>query len=476
MSSENNTQMQAALAAVVGAKYVVAGESIDTRYRVDLTQKYASSPAFLVKPATTEEVAGVVRIAAAAHTPVTVIGGQTGTCGAAVPADGGIALSLERMNRIVEIDHGAMTMTVEAGCILQVAQEAAEAGQLMLPLDLGARGSAMIGGVIGTNAGGNRVLRWGMMRDMVIGLEAVLADGTVVSSLTKMLKDNAGYNWKHLLIGSEGTLGIVTRAVLRLRPLPTTCQTALLAMENFDACIAVLRALGTTLSGRLSSYELMWEDFYQRMSESQVNGGARPLPLGFPYYALVEAMGGDEEGDDAQFERALAMLLEEGVVADAVIAQSERERKALWDIREEMQHGLAPMRPFRSYDVSMGQTDMPAFVAAARQNFADSYPNVDAIFYGHVGDGNLHAVVTIGEMDASIADTLDLCVYRAAQSVNGSISAEHGIGVGRLAYIDMTRSAEELALMRTLKKALDPDNILNPGKMVDLAAGCARPS
>lgn len=460
-----NQEVASELAAAVGEKYVLTGADIDERYRVDLTRKYAASPAVLVKPANTEEVAAVVKIAADTGTPVTVIGGQTGTCGAAVPSDGGIALSLERMNRIVEIDSDAMTMTVEAGCILQLAHEAAEAQGLLLPLDLGARGSAMIGGVIGTNAGGNRVLRWGMMRDMVIGLEAVLADGTVVSSLTKMLKDNAGYNWKHLLIGSEGTLGIVTRAVLRLRPLPTTCQTALLAMNDFDACMRVLRTLGTTLSGRLSSYELMWEDFYSRMSEAQAKGPVRPLPLGHPYYALVEAMGGDAEGDDAQFERALAQLLEEGVV-DAVIAQSERERKSLWDIREEMQHGLAPMRPFRSYDVSMGQADMPAFVAAVKRNLAEAYSEVGCIFYGHVGDGNLHAVVTIGEMDDSIADKLDMCVYRAVQAVGGSISAEHGIGVGRAAYIGMTRSAEELQLMRTLKSALDPENILNPGKLL----------
>jgi len=259
--------------------------------------------------------------------------------------------------------------------------------------------------------------------------------------------------------------------VLRLRPLPTTTQTALLALDDFDACIKVLRELGTTLSGRLSSYELMWQDFYQRMSTSQVDGGVQPLPGSHPYYALVEAMGGDAEGDDAQFERALGQLLEAGIVVDAVLAQSERERQSLWNIREEMQHGLAPMRPFRSYDVSMGQADMPAFVAAAKQNFAAAYPNVESIFYGHVGDGNLHAVVTIGEMSEEIAHTLDTCVYRAVQGVNGSISAEHGIGVGRAAYIGMTRSAEELQLMRTLKRALDPDNILNPGKMVDIGAG-----
>ncbi len=469
----DNTQdpLAQALANIVGEKAVFAGAEIDDRYRIDITRKYQSQPAFMVRPGSTDELAGIIKLAAQHKLPVTVIGGQTGTCGAAVPANGGLAISLERMSSIVEVDPDAMTMTVEAGCILQLAQEAAEEQQLLLPLDLGARGSATIGGVIGTNAGGNRVLRWGMMRDMVIGLEAVLADGSVVSSLTKMLKDNAGYHWKHLLVGSEGTLGIVTKAVLRLRPLPSTTQTALLAMDRFEDCLNVLRQLGVTLSGRLSSYELMWEEFYERMSGAQPQGVNRPISLGHPYYALVEAMGGDPEGDAPQFERVLMQLLEDGVVQDAVIAQSERERQALWNIREEMQLGIAPMRPFRSYDVSMGQADMPEFVEQARANLREAYPQVEMIFYGHAGDGNLHALVSIGELNDEIADRLDTCVYDAVRAVNGSISAEHGIGTSRAAYISHTRSPEELQLMRTLKRALDPDNILNPGKVLVFLEG-----
>ncbi|WP_317930789.1 FAD-binding oxidoreductase [Halioxenophilus sp. WMMB6] len=460
------SNLKAELVAIVGEKYLFENSAIEEKYRLDITKKYSGNPTFLLKPVSTEQVAAILACANKHELAVTVIGGQTGTCGAAVPANGGLGLSLERMNQVLEIDQDAMTMTVEAGCILQLASEAAEEHQLLLPLDLGARGSATIGGVIGTNAGGNRVLRWGMMRDMVLGLEAVLADGTVVSSLTKMLKDNAGYNWKQLLIGSEGTLGIVTKAVVRLRPLPTTTQTALLAMDDFDNCMAVLRELGRTLSGRLSSFELMWEDFYRRMSESQVDAGAKPLPLGHTYYALIEAMGGDEHADAEQFERVLTHLLEMGLVADAVLAQSERERQALWNIREEMQHGIAPMRPFRSYDVSMGQADMPSFVAAARANLIAHYPNVEVIFYGHVGDGNLHAVVSVGELNDQIAHTLDMAIYEAVADVGGSISAEHGVGLSRAPYLTMTRSQEEIALMRTIKSALDPKNILNPGKLI----------
>jgi FAD/FMN-containing dehydrogenase len=454
------------LAAIVGAGQVLAGEDIAERYRVDISRKHSSRPAFVVRPGCTDEVAKIVSLAAAQRLPVTVIGGQTGTVGGAVPAEGGLGLSLERMNRIVEIDAAALTITVESGCIVQLVQEAAEGQDLFLPLDLGARGSATVGGVIGTNAGGNRVLRWGMVRDMVIGLEVVLADGTVVSSLTKMLKDNAGYNWKHLLIGSEGTLGIVTRAVLRLRPLPTSRQTALLALGSFEHSVKVLRGLEAALSGRLSSFELMWEDFYARMSEAQLAQRARPLALGHALYALVEAMGSDEATDATQFEQAVARLMEDGIVQDAVLAQSERERLALWAVREDMQLGIAPMRPFIAYDVSMGLSDMPGFVSATRRNLSTAYPNAQAIFYGHAGDGNLHAIVSVGSMDAEIAHTLDSCVFTAVREVGGSIAAEHGIGVSRRPFLSWTRSAAELQLMRALKQTLDPHNILNPGKIL----------
>jgi FAD/FMN-containing dehydrogenase len=463
------------LAGIVGADQVFAETEIGEHYRVDVTRKHASRPAFLVRPATAEEVAGVVRVAAERGVPVTVVGGQTSTVGGAVPADGGIALSLERMSRITEIDPVSMTMTVDAGCLLQNVQDAAEEAGMLLPLDLGSRGSATIGGVIGTNAGGNRVLRWGMTRDMVIGLEAVLADGSIVSSLTKMLKDNAGYNWKHLLIGSEGTLGVIVRAVLRLRPLPTSRQTALLAVNTFEECALLLRRLEQAMSGRLSSFELMWEEFYARMTEGQLSDRPRPLPLGYAYYALVEAMGCDRESDEAQFERALEGFLGEGLVQNAVIAQSDRERAALWAVREDMMRGIEPMRPLAGYDISMSLSDMPAFVEMARSNVTATYPNAKITFYGHAGDGNLHALVGVGAMDAQILHTLDTAVFDAVRAVNGSISAEHGIGMSRAPFMSWSRTPEELRLMQSLKNALDPGNILNRGKMLDAWAGSGRP-
>ncbi|HEX8056642.1 MAG TPA: FAD-binding oxidoreductase [Novosphingobium sp.] len=458
-----------ALVELLGERFVSEGEQIDERYRTAIGVQRQARPAFLVKPATTGEVATVIRLANEAGVPVTTVGGRTGTCGGSLPSDGGLALSLERMDRVIEIDVLSMTMTVEAGCLLQIAQEAAEAQGAFLPLDLGSRGSAMIGGTIAANAGGNRVIRWGMMRDMVLGLEAVLADGTVVSSLGKMIKDNAGYDWKQLLIGSEGTLGVITRAVLRLRPLPTTRQTALVAARNFEDAIALLRRLEISLSGQLSSFELMWEDFYRLHTEAQLGQRPRPMPLGYPIYALVEAMGGSEEADRAQFEAALAAMTDSGLAADAIVAQSAQQREALWAIREDLTPGYAPLRPFAAYDVSMAIADMPAFVRRVREVLLVSFPEAAVLFYGHAGDGNLHLLLSIGRLDEAITRTFNDAVYGAVREVGGSIAAEHGIGTTRAPYLGWTRSPNELALMRTLRRALDPKGILNPGKLFDMS-------
>ncbi|MDG2002967.1 MAG: FAD-binding oxidoreductase [Novosphingobium sp.] len=458
-----------ALVDIIGDRWVEQGEDIGERYRVDIMEKYSASPGWLAKPESTEQVSAIMRAASEAGVPVTVIGGQSGTSGGAIPSDGGLALSLERMNQIVEIDTLSMMMTVEAGCILQLAQEAAEGEGAFLPVDLGARGSAMIGGVIGTNAGGNRVVRWGMMRDMVIGLEAVLADGTVVSSLTKMLKDNAGYHWKHLLVGSEGTLGIVTKAVLRLRPLPTTKQTALVAAKSFEDMITVMRRLERDLSGQLSSFELMWDDFYAAMTDAQLDQRPCPMPTGYGIYALVEAMGGSEALDTELFTGALTTLMEEGLVDDAVIAQSARERDALWAVREDLLPGIGKLKPFVSYDVSMAIADMPSFVTAARDALEKAYPGVTMLFYGHAGDGNLHATVSIGKLDETIKNGFNDAVFGAVRDVGGSISAEPGIGMDRMPWLSWTRSESELALMRSIKQAIDPAGILNPGKLLPAA-------
>lgn len=457
----------AELAKAVGEANLAAGDDIGERYRVDIIGKYRSWPSFLVKPASTAEVAAVVKIAAAHGLPVTAVGGQTGTCGGAVPKDGGIALSLERMNRIIEIDTISMTVTLEAGCILQLVQETVEKQGGFLPLDLGSRGSAMIGGCIAANSGGNRVLRWGMMRDMVLGLEVVLADGTVVSSLTKMIKDNAGYHWKELMIGSEGTLGIVTRAVLRLRPEPLTNQTALVALPSFDMVARLLRQFEVKLSGQLSSFELMWGSFFELVSTAQLAKRPRPMALGHPFYVLVERLGGDPSVDPEQFERVLAEQIEAGVIIDAVIAKSEKERQQLWALRDELREAFDPLQPASVYDVGMALSEMPEFVERVQRNVEAAYPGAVLVFYGHAGDGNLHLVVSVGkERTIGNEHHIDRIVYETVQSVGGSIAAEHGVGTSRLPFIGLSRSEAELALMARLKQALDPQGLLNPGKVV----------
>lgn len=460
------------LAQAIGERHVTAARDVPEHYRRDVLGKHASEPACLVKPGSTQEVSTVVRICALHGKSVTVVGGQTGTCGGAVPEDGGIALSLERMNRILAIDMVSMALTVEAGCILQVAQEAVEAEGAFLPLDLGSRGSATIGGCIAANAGGNRVLRWGMMRDMVTGLEVVLADGTIVSSLTGMIKDNAGFAWKHLVVGSEGTLAIVTKAVLRLRPCPVTNQTALVALTSFDHVIALLRDLEVRLSGQISSFELMWNAFYVAMTEAQLATRVRPMAAGHPYYVLIEMLGGDPDSDRDRFERALGAQLEKGHIVDAVVASSQREREALWAVREDMQGGLAGYHPFVAYDVSLPLQDMPAFAATVEARMTAAFPEARLMFYGHAGDGNLHLIATAGPSSGSPQHNLDGIVYNAVSELGGSIAAEHGIGVSRAPFIGLTRTPEELELMRRLKQALDPAGTLNPGKVL---AGPAAP-
>lgn len=454
-----------ALVEAVGREQVFTGDAIDLRYHTDLRGQPQPRPAYVVRPGSTEEVAAVLRTAQRFSTPVTTQGGRTGVVGGADAHADAIALSLERMNRILEIDPASMTMTVEAGCILQTVQDKAEAQGMILPLDLGARGSATIGGNIATNAGGVRVLRWGMMRDMVLGIEAVLADGTVLSGLHKTIKDNAGYDLKHLLIGSEGTLGVVTKAVLRLRPVPKTTQTALISLDSFADAITLLRRMEGEMAGTLSSFEVMWDDFYRLVTT--VNGGAGPVPLpvGSPYYALVEAMGAEPERDAARFEEVLAAMLADGLATDAVIAQSSADRDRLWAIREDLNAPMGSMWPLFAFDVSVPVSDMEAFVVAAKHAVAQRFPNARFVTYGHIGDGNLHLMVGAGAGDPQTHHAVDVAVFETVQRFNGSISAEHGIGTMKRDYIGYTRTPAELALMKAIKRTMDPAHILNPDKM-----------
>jgi len=286
--------------------------------------------------------------------------------------------------------------------------------------------------------------------------------------MTKVLKDNAGYDWKQLLIGTEGTLGIVTKVVIRLRPLPVSAQTALIAVPDLDAAISILRSLEGELAGRVSSFELMWGDFYDYVAGFQAQRRSQPMQSGHPLYCLVEALGGHPEADQEAFEAALSRKIEEGTIMDAVIAQSERERQALWFVRDDLIEAFNELGKWLAFDISMPHADMAAFIDEARANIAAVYPDARAMFYGHIGDGNLHLVTAGPADDPDAHHNLDVAVYTAVRRVSGSISGEHGIGLQKREFMSWTRSEAEIQLMKTIKRALDPDNILNPGKVFEL--------
>ncbi|MDO8324005.1 MAG: FAD-binding oxidoreductase [Phenylobacterium sp.] len=449
------------LEALLGAEHILTGAEATGWAFSSWTR--LGAPRAILRPATTQEVSGILRLAHAAGAAVVPWGGRTGLVDGAF-AEGALALSLDRMTAVEEIDPLGATMTVQAGCVLEAACAAATAEDLFLPVDLGARGSATIGGVVSTNAGGNRVLRYGMTRDSVLGLEAVLADGTVISSLNHLIKNNAGYDLKQLFIGSEGTLGVVTRAVFRLRPRPVSQETAWLAVDRFEALSPLLRSLESSLAGSLSAFEVMWPAFYDLVTTPPAAG--RPiLPAGHAYYVLVEALGPDLIHDAARFEQVLTDALESGLVADAAIAKSQAERDRMWALRDDVAQ-TARNGPIITFDVSLPIAAMEAYVAEVRGALAARWPQAGMTVFGHLGDGNLHLIISVVEPDTR--SEIEEMVYGPLRARAGSISAEHGIGLQKRPYLAYSRNPEELALMRTLKTALDPRGILNPGKVIPL--------
>ena len=418
----------------------------------------------VVRPRNTEEVSAVMLACHDAGQPVVPHGGMTGLVEGGHAHNHEIVLSLELMNRIEEVDDTAPTMTVQSGVVLQAIQQRAEASGLMFPLDLGARGSAMIGGLISTNAGGNRVIRYGMTRSLVLGLEAVLADGTVVSSMYPIIKNNSGYDLKQLFIGSEGTLGVVTRAILKLQPQPRSQCTALIAVNEFAHLSLILRQLSAGLGGTLSAFEVMWTEFYRLMTTPPARQRAL-LPQTYPYYIIADALGSDQKADQERFEAVLHKISDDGLVADCVVAMSATERQAIWAIRDDVDQ-FHQFRPWFGFDVSMPIRHMECYVAEVRAALHTLWPANVSFVFGHMGDGNLHLNIHVGSGDMESRSRVEQIVYGGLALRQGSVSAEHGIGLEKKAYLRLCRTEQELALMRTLKNALDPKGILNPGKII----------
>ena len=442
---------------------VLLGDSISEKYQHDWSADAPGIPGAVVRPSTTRALSEVLALCHGLDQSVVVQGGLTGLTGGGIPKSGEIAINLERMTGIEELDRDAMTMTVKAGTPLQVIQEAADEAGFIFPLDLGARGTCNIGGNISTNAGGNQVLRFGMTRNLVMGLEAVMADGTVISSMNKMLKNNAGYDLKHLFIGTEGTLGIVARAVLKLFPKAGSRCTALLALEKFDDVVSLMHKLTAEFSGNLSAFEVMWESYFHFITDN-VDTIDSPLEQRYPLYVLTELEGSNAEKDQELFENTLADAMEEGLVVDALIANSEKDREGFWKIRDGVGEISAFIRDSANFDISVPISSMSAFLEQVEKEVVEAVPKAKIMVFGHIADSNLHFLCHSGSHD-DVKAMYDV-VYKVVGDFNGSVSAEHGIGVQKIKYLHHSRNPEEIALMKTLKQALDPKGILNHGRVL----------
>lgn len=452
------------LRAVCGDGGVIAGEDLATRAGDWMGQTTCGAGA-VVRPRNSNELSQIMRLCHERGQAVVAAGGLTGLVHGTDATADQLQISFERMRNILSVDPVGRTIAVEAGVPMQAVQEEARKHGLIYAVDLGARGSATIGGNISTNAGGNQVIRYGMTRDNVLGLEAVLADGTVLSSMNSLLKNNAAYDLKQLFIGTEGTLGLVTRAVLRLHPAPLTTSTALLAVETFADVVQLFQHVAGRLGPMLTSFEVMWQSHYRTVA---IDSGRHqpPLPGEFGYYIIVEVSGMDPERDEEFFTELMASLLEDELAVDAVIATSEGQRQAIWNIREDIEGLIHAVAPVAVFDVSLPIGEMERYIgqlvdAVAREWGGDSR----VITFGHLGDGNLHIGVAPRPWSEQARHRAEELVYRPLEAIGGSLSAEHGIGLEKRNWLHVSRSAEEIALMRLLKSTLDPQNLLNPGKV-----------
>ena len=460
------------LAAAVGEAHVLAGPDA-APYLTDWRQRYRGRAQAVVRPGNTAEVSAVVRACAAAGAPMVPQGGNTGLVGAGTPDDSGAAvvISLQRMNRVRALDTANDTITVEAGCVLQAVQEAARAGGRLFPLSLAAEGSATIGGNLATNAGGTQVLRYGNARDLALGLEVVLADGAVWDGLRGLRKDNTGYDLKHLFIGAEGTLGIITAATLKLFPLPAAQMTALAALPSLAAATRLLERARAGAGAALTAFEVM-ASIALRHAVDVLPALRMPLPFAQPWYALLELSDAESEVHGAALlERLLGEAIEAGDVADAAVARSLAEAHALWQLREGIPEAHARLGGNVKHDIALPVSCIAEFVESTNAALRERFAWIEPVVFGHLGDGNLHynmGTVAGTAVDVAFAQeaAINAIVHDAVHSRGGSISAEHGLGQLKREAITHYKPPLELELMRRVKRALDPHSLMNPGKVI----------
>ncbi|MBX3515536.1 MAG: FAD-binding oxidoreductase [Rhodospirillales bacterium] len=459
-----------ALQAAVGAKAVIVAADALEPYRIEERGLFRGTCAAVVQPATTEEVAAVVRLCAAEGVPIVPHGGNTGLVGGGVPR-GGIVLSTARLNKIRGLDAANRTITVEAGVILADVQRAADEADALFPLSLAAEGSCRIGGNLATNAGGIAVLRYGNARDLVLGLEVVLADGRILSSLSGLRKDNTGYDLKQLFIGSEGTLGVITAAVLKLFARPKVSVTALAALGSVEAAVALFQHCNAAAGDSLSAFELI-SGRAMDFCLQHIPGVTPPFDRPPPYSVLIQlasTRANDPLGEAA--EALLADAFEAGLIEDAVLAASDTQANALWRLRESIPEAQKAEGGSIKNDISLPLSAVPAFIGQASKAVEDAVPGIRVVAFGHLGDGNIHFNLSqpVGADRASFMaawDQLERIVSDIAMALGGSFSAEHGIGELKVDVLRRYKSEVALDLMRTIKRSLDPKNIMNPGKVI----------
>ena len=462
-----------ALRAIVGGTHVLTDGDL-TGYELDWRKRERGKALAVVRPASTAQVAAVVKACAAAGVSIVPQGGNTGMVVGSTPDATGtqVVLSLTRMNAVRALDGGNLTITVEAGCVLQSLQDVCEKAGFLFPLSLASEGSCTIGGNLGTNAGGTQVVRYGNTRELCLGLEVVTAQGEVWSGLTGLRKDNTGYDLRHLFIGSEGTLGVITAATMKLYPLPKSQLTALAAVPSLEAAVQLLGLAHQHLSAGLTGFEVMGQ-FALKLVVKHFPQQRVPFYENSPYCVVLE--NSDNESDEharGQFERLLEAAMEAGCVTDAVVAESMAQARALWHIRESIPLAQAQEGLNIKHDISIAVSRIPEFVAQADAALAQAFPGIRLVNYGHLGDGNLHYNVQAPEgQDAEKflreqEGPVNGVVYALVDAYNGSISAEHGIGSLKREKLEKHKSPVALGLMRSIKTALDPQNTFNPGRML----------
>ena len=449
---------------LLGKEKVLQGENVSERAPHIWRPSEKICAKAILLPSSTEEVTKIASICTRHNQPMVVQGGLTNLVRSTETTDDDVIISTERLNNILEVDTINRTMTVEAGAILQDIQEAAEEHELFFPLNFGAKGSCRIGGCVSTNAGGLRVLKYGMTRNQVLGLEAVMADGTVLSSMHKMMKNNTGYDLKHLIIGAEGTLAIVTKVLLRLYELPSSRDSGFVAFDRFEKVLQFLKKADKHLAGNLTAYEIFWNDVYQALTREDAPSSP-PLASDYPYYVLFESRGGHPEKDRATFEALLSDALEEEIIVDGAMAHTNADHEWFWNIREDV-GVLLSLFPYRQdFDISLPIDQAEVYVSRVKTQLKDQLGIDQCYVFGHLGDGNLHLIVGKQDMSQPLIDDINRIVYEPLSEFNGSVSAEHGIGLDKMEFLPMCRSESELKAMKAIKMAWDPLNILNRGKV-----------